>query len=221
MENNFQPQLNTPQPALPSIWATNPKLKKLLVALIFTFLFSGIGLVIYPQWDIMSRAEISVTLPKHKAPPKPASTTTNPNPIDTSTWKTYRNEEYGFEFEYPSNKYSQPEDNGKGYIRIQNYDPSVDMLRLSSGEFYLEISVGQALNNKLNQCSDDFSTYKVVTIGNVTFYEGPGTDGGDQGGSRQLLCTVKNNNMVSIAVTEFANDGKITNPIFNSLKFTK
>lgn len=103
--DTLQPQPNNFQP---SIWETNPKLKALLLVLIFVFLFSGIGLVVFAQWGGAYRQKIydetKAALPKHAVSSsasqpvsEPASTTT------PAGWKIYKNDKYGFEFSYPGN----------------------------------------------------------------------------------------------------------------------
>ena len=90
-----------PQSAVPTIWETNPKLKILLLVLIFVFLFSGIGLTAFSVWGNNYRQKVyeetKAGLPVHQES-KSAS-----QQISESEWKTYRNEEYGFEFKYPNN----------------------------------------------------------------------------------------------------------------------
>src|SRR3989344_3151964 len=76
------------------IFQTNPRLRGLLLILIFTFAASGIALAVLAQIQAYHRDQIYLatesSLPVHRS-----------NQIDqkigTETWKTYRNEEYGFE----------------------------------------------------------------------------------------------------------------------------
>lgn len=47
-----------PQSTVPTIWETNPKLKTLLLVLIFVFLFSGIGLTAFSVWGNNYRQKV-------------------------------------------------------------------------------------------------------------------------------------------------------------------
>lgn len=87
----------------PNMWETNPRLKMLSLVFIFVFLFSGIGLVIFSVWSNQYRQQIynetEQSLPKHEAR---VSENQKVGVSDTSTWKTYKNDQYGFEFQYPA-----------------------------------------------------------------------------------------------------------------------
>ena len=105
--DNLQLQQNNLQP---TIWETNPKLKALLLVLIFVFLFSGMGLVVFAQWGGAYRdklyQETQAALPKHTPSqsvnqPVSSSETGTTTPTDIAGWKTYKNDEYGFELGYP------------------------------------------------------------------------------------------------------------------------
>ncbi|HYV33401.1 MAG TPA: hypothetical protein VE973_00945 [Candidatus Limnocylindria bacterium] len=89
-----------PQPPL-TIWETNPKLKSLLVVLIVILLISGIGLQVFSIWSQNYKQKVYEEtvngLPKHKIPVATSTPLTN-----TTEWKAYKNDEYGFELEYPS-----------------------------------------------------------------------------------------------------------------------
>lgn len=67
MENIYQTK---PKQPAKTIWASNPHLKTLLLVLIFVFLFSGIGLVVFAQWSNSFRQQVyeqtQAGLPKHQ-----------------------------------------------------------------------------------------------------------------------------------------------------------
>ena len=93
----------------PSVWETNPNLKTLLLIFIGVFLLSGIGLAVFMQWTSIKQQkayeDTKAGLPQHKASlsasqliSQSEGTTT---PTDITEWKTYKNDQYGFEFQYP------------------------------------------------------------------------------------------------------------------------
>ena len=93
------------------IFQTNPRLRSLLLILIFTFAASGIALAVLAQ--IGSYHSKQIYLATEAALPRPRHieaslfgnipSTTLGTVGDIANWKTYRNEEYGFEFRYPQN----------------------------------------------------------------------------------------------------------------------
>lgn len=80
-------------------WDQNNKLKPLLLVLIFVFLISGIFLVALTVWQNNYRQKVyeetKANLPVHK------EVESVNQPISTSEWETYKNNEYGFEIKYP------------------------------------------------------------------------------------------------------------------------
>lgn len=106
------PQPQQPNNLQPNIWETNPTLKTLLLVLIFVFLFSGIGLVVFAQWSGSYRQKVyeetRAALPKHNVKEtSPALKQTNQELDYTITdsqisgWKVYVNNKLGFQLEFP------------------------------------------------------------------------------------------------------------------------
>lgn len=92
-------------------WDQNNKLKPLLLVLIFVFLISGIFLVALTVWQSNYRQKVyeetKANLPVHK------ESVSAGQPMSESGQKIYRNEKYGYEFEYPS---SAQENDGNIYL---------------------------------------------------------------------------------------------------------
>ncbi|MFA5990683.1 MAG: hypothetical protein WC794_00345 [Candidatus Doudnabacteria bacterium] len=97
----------------PDMWEANPKLKMLSLVFIFVFLFSGIALVVFSVWSNQYRQKIYEetvsSLPKHEVR---ASENQKVGVSDIANWKTYKNDQYGFELKYPESWDKIENDNG-------------------------------------------------------------------------------------------------------------
>lgn len=87
----------------PDMWETNPRLKMLSLVFIFVFLFSGIALVVLSQVQNNYRQKIYQetisSLPKHEVR---VLENQKVGESDIANWKTYKNDQFGFEFNYPN-----------------------------------------------------------------------------------------------------------------------
>ncbi|NCU41996.1 MAG: hypothetical protein EOM19_04755 [Candidatus Moranbacteria bacterium] len=93
--------------------------------------------------------------------------------IDTSEWKTYRNEEYGFEFELPK-EYFLPE-NEKNVIREEN---GISILDPSKDEYIFNSRKGLEMvkETRENAGGGDVSDYWMVKVGIHTYSDTFATD---------------------------------------------
>lgn len=97
-------------PRKSTIWQTNPNLKNLLLVFIVLLLLSGICLSVMSYMQTQYRQQIYeqnvAEMPKHQL--RPATTITDQATASTTQlftkveWKTYTNDQYGIEFQYPA-----------------------------------------------------------------------------------------------------------------------
>ncbi|NMC51573.1 hypothetical protein GYA54_02490 [Candidatus Kuenenbacteria bacterium] len=95
-------------------------------------------------------------------------TTSTPVAIDTSDWKIYRNEEYGFEFKYPEDltkKENNPNDKALLYIEFNKYNKKYFLFGVYKTEE--QLSAKQWLDNKWAGYSGKWpGTYQETKINN-------------------------------------------------------
>lgn len=163
MYNNY-PKAVPIQP--PSIWTSNPHLKTLLVVLIFVFLFCGVALGVLQVIGQNSRDalydQVILSMPQHHPAPHIAQSASS-TPTAIAGWKTYRDDEFAFEFRYPET-WLEP-------IRNSNWIslgcPDVSFKPTTSCPISVELADGMskdAVSNYFSLMSKSKTNFTRVTI---------------------------------------------------------
>jgi len=107
----------------------------------------------------------------------PETTPTEPRKVDTSDWKIYRNEKYGFEMKYPKS-WSVLEVNDL-HVSFQSSLERAPELHLSIIPNSKRIAIGACLEEKFDYSPKALSTLKPMDVDNLVAYyiEEPGFEG--------------------------------------------
>ncbi len=139
----------------------NPYLALLLITLIAS------GVAYWLAWQsnrVESENPLPITVRRH------ASRTTGDS-IDTSTWKTYRNEKYGFEMKYPVGY--KIEEDSTGYLVLKPLDTEFDLtISLIRTREPLE-TAGVFVHNNTGYDTDykfGYTDESVATINGIIVY---------------------------------------------------
>ena len=173
MENNVQPTIP------PTIWESNPKLKILLLILIAVFLFSGMGLTVFAVFQNEYRQKIyyetQAALPVHKVV---KSENQKIGESDIAGWKTYRNDEYGFEFDYPASFVLRVSTATSTYLNLSNGSDS-ERISLQILEEKFDPNNIKGLYGKIQNATQE--PYNGINW--YSYYDGEICDGRNYGSS--------------------------------------
>lgn len=169
----------------------NTRLKNLFLILIFTFIASGgVLIVLYVTQNYYRNQlylETEGSLPVHRVKPKSDSPSTPLGTVDDiANWKTYRNEEYGFEFKYPADwktftvdNYSESRDFLVGFrppVKPENYNEG-PYISLFYNHNPLNLALSTYFENQSNNYEDirylpflDVPPTEVKDINGINFH---------------------------------------------------
>ena len=145
---------------------------QLLLISVVILIMAGLG---YAGWKFIGKKEMEseptlITLPTLEETDKPEEEKLEISEIDTNDWKTYRNEEYGLEFKYPS-KFSVTFNHFNKVMKLISVE-GVSYL-YSPGIFITKNTQQLTLEDMIKKCEEEPNSYVIeseITIGNENIF---------------------------------------------------
>jgi hypothetical protein len=201
----------------------------LIIASIFVALLAGVYFYQQSKINLLTQQVSSPTphLSPNNGPSTgflPQFTPTPTLPVAPTGWKTYKNDKYSFEFQYPSDLIVQQDSKPDDLFSIVFYSPDLKRSNnelsswVESGyEFDLTI-YGQKCNNpeKSGEIKYGYSNYKRINFQNTNAQE---YDFKSEGGDWHSLEIDKDNKCYILGITP-SSKNSIFNQILSTFKFT-
>jgi len=185
--------------------------KTKFIAILAVIIISVIGISAYLlQGTGRQQKELTPVLPTSTSPQVPE--------IDTSDWKTYRNEEYGFELRYPSD-WEVIEDFSQAVVNFEFTGPALDKSPGIEGAFLIQIyRLGKASN--LREWVESFYPEAAkVTIENTIINGYPAVIARvpvEWAGTGSMSAILRNDRVFTFVIPHESNKS-----IFSTFKFIK
>ena len=189
--------------------------KKIILGIIITVVVIGGGFVVYEAFK-----PGSFCCPPEKSEEDQEETKESVLEAETQDWKTYRNEEYGFEFKYPKDWTADDTSKGAGFATFEySVYPPCDSSECDDRGPLIQIALLK-LNFSEYIENENFSNKSMYTLGNKTGFVI------DFMGQSKIYAFEKDGKAFTIIIgitndTEGKGINKKVNQIFSTFEFTK
>ena len=157
-----------------------------------------------------------------KQPPTPAPSTPS---VDTTNWKTYRNEEYGFEFKYPNDWVQCVGIYPKNFLCVKDSTPESNVIGPDKLELFLANDFFKGITN-INQLKTNLDNNKGEFSLPIVKKQINGVDfvlagGCDAGCDHHSLVFLRDGSLLEISYTADGEASVTKDKILSTFRFVK